>query len=155
MEAPGRPLTVAFTSRSVNLSWAPPFNADDVGVDKYLIEIRAGEETSWKDGSILPTPDNVTLHQVNSILYCWNYKSRDAGISTVYTYIHRALWTKSDHYMHKYIQCLKLSHLKFTTTAHIVWSFCKNSLKTMQKLWVFFVCLKKQFYKKLKTNFVL
>ena len=70
LEAPGRPLTVAFTSRSVNLSWAPPFNAEEVGVDKYLIEIRAGEETSWKDGSILPTPDNVTLYQVNSILYC-------------------------------------------------------------------------------------
>ena len=27
-EAPGRPLSLAFTSRSVNLSWAPPFNAD-------------------------------------------------------------------------------------------------------------------------------
>ena len=66
---------MAFTSRSVNLSWAPPFNSDEVGVDKYLIEIRAGEETAWKDGTILPTPDNVTLYQVNSILLC--YKSRD------------------------------------------------------------------------------
>ena len=55
---------MAFTSRSVNLSWAPPFNAEEVGVTKYLIEVRAGEDTPWSDSSIVTTPDNVTLYQV-------------------------------------------------------------------------------------------
>ena len=48
-EAPGRPLSLAFTSRSVNLSWAPPFNADQVQVSFYLVQVRAGEETSWEE----------------------------------------------------------------------------------------------------------
>ena len=68
-EPPGRPLTVAFTSRSVNLSWAPPFNADHVGVAKYLIEVRAGEETPWKDSSLVTAPNNITLYQVRTLIH--------------------------------------------------------------------------------------
>ena len=60
---------MAFTSRSVNLSWAPPFNADHVGVAKYLIEVRAGEETPWKDSSLVTTPNNITLYQVRTLIH--------------------------------------------------------------------------------------
>ena len=63
---------MAFTSRSVNLSWAPPFNAEEVGVTKYLIEVRAGEDTPWSDSSIVTTPDNVTLYQVRKKFFLRN-----------------------------------------------------------------------------------
>ena len=68
---------MAFTSRSVNLSWAPPFNAEEVGVTKYLIEVRAGEDTPWSDSSIVTTPDNVTLYQV-----CKQKKIRETDRTT-------------------------------------------------------------------------
>ena len=81
-EAPGRPLSLAFTSRSVNLSWAPPFNADQVGISHYLVQVRAGEETSWKEGSYtVETPDNVTLFQVSGLNPFTTYSFRVTAVT--------------------------------------------------------------------------
>jgi len=81
-EAPGRPLSLAFTSRSVNLSWAPPFNADQVRISHYLVQVRAGEETSWKEGSYtVETPDNVTLFQVSGLNPFTTYSFRVTAVT--------------------------------------------------------------------------
>ena len=81
-EAPGRPLSLAFTSRSVNLSWAPPFNADQVQVSYYLVQVRAGEETSWEEGShTVETPDNVTLFQVTGLNPFTTYSFRVTAVT--------------------------------------------------------------------------
>ena len=84
-EAPGRPLSLAFTSRSVNLSWAPPFNADQVPVTHYVIQVRAGEETPWSEATEVETPHNLTLFQVRDLnpfttysfrVTAWNSKGK-------------------------------------------------------------------------------
>ena len=81
-EAPGRPMTLAFTSRSVNLSWAPPFNADHVGVKNYVVQVRAGEETNWADDSYsVETPDNVTLFQISSLNPFTTYSFRVTALT--------------------------------------------------------------------------
>ena len=81
-EAPGRPLSLAFTSRSVNLSWAPPFNTDKVQVSHYLVQVRAGEETSWEEDSYtVETPDNVTLFQVTGLNPFTTYSFRVTAVT--------------------------------------------------------------------------
>lgn len=80
-EAPGRPLTVAFTSRSVNLSWAPPFNADHVGVSHYIIHIRAGEDTQWEESTVVETTTNETLYQVTGLSPFTTYSFRVTAVN--------------------------------------------------------------------------
>ena len=80
-EAPGRPLSLAFTSRSVNLSWAPPFNADQVRVTHYVIQIRAGEETPWSEATEVETPDNTTLFQVRDLNPFTTYSFRVTALN--------------------------------------------------------------------------
>lgn len=61
-EAPGRPLALEFTSRSANLSWAPPFNEDKVAISHYVIHVRKGETGEWDQ--TIDTETNSTFFQV-------------------------------------------------------------------------------------------
>ena len=73
---------MAFTSRSVNLSWAPPFNADQVRVTHYVIQIRAGEETPWSEATEVETPDNTTLFQVKDLNPFTTYSFRVTALNS-------------------------------------------------------------------------
>ena len=82
-EAPGRPLTVGLTSRSVDLSWAPPFNSDSVPVNRYIIHIRPGEETDWKDSSVsvVETKNNETHYKVTGLSPFTTYSFRVTAVN--------------------------------------------------------------------------
>ena len=64
-EAPGRPLALEFTSRSANLSWAPPFNEDKVAISHYVIHVRKGETGDWDQ--TIDTETNSTFFQVGPL----------------------------------------------------------------------------------------
>ncbi|CAB4058090.1 PTPRG [Lepeophtheirus salmonis] len=59
-DEPGRPLVMAFTSRSVNLSWTPPLSNHNSYILHYLIHIRIGEEGIWDDNLVFETDFRVT-----------------------------------------------------------------------------------------------
>lgn len=48
MVAPDRPMIVAFTSRSVNLSWVHNIDSQHPPVLHYVIQVRVGEEGTWE-----------------------------------------------------------------------------------------------------------
>lgn len=66
-DAPGRPLIMSFTSRSVNLSWAPPPNTHSSPVTHYIIQTRVGEEGQWNEQDGILTPNNETSYQVTKL----------------------------------------------------------------------------------------
>lgn len=66
-DAPGRPLIMSFTSRSVNLSWAPPQNTHSSPVTHYIIHTRVGEEGHWNVQDGILTPSNATSYQVTRL----------------------------------------------------------------------------------------
>jgi hypothetical protein len=45
---PGKPLIMSFSSRTVNLSWAPPLDTHNAPVLEYVIRQRKGEDSSWE-----------------------------------------------------------------------------------------------------------
>ncbi len=45
---PGKPLIMSFSSRTVNLSWAPPLDSHNAPVLEYVIRQRKGEDSSWE-----------------------------------------------------------------------------------------------------------
>ncbi|KAF5274565.1 hypothetical protein FQA39_LY07177 [Lamprigera yunnana] len=49
-DPPGRPLVVSFTSRSVNISWAPTQHTHYSPVTHHIIHTRVGETGEWMDG---------------------------------------------------------------------------------------------------------
>ncbi|GJQ68134.1 hypothetical protein Trydic_g10717 [Trypoxylus dichotomus] len=63
-DPPGRPLIMSFTSRSVNLSWAPSQDTHHSVVTHYIVHTRVGEDGSWNVAEAILTPDNKTNFQV-------------------------------------------------------------------------------------------
>ena len=47
-----------------------------MGVHNYLIQVRAGEETPWEEGSVIETGNNVTLFQVTDLTPFTTYSFR-------------------------------------------------------------------------------
>ncbi|CAH1378086.1 unnamed protein product [Tenebrio molitor] len=66
-DAPGRPLIVSFTSRSVNLSWAPSQDTHHSPVTHYIIHTRVGENGEWNVIDGILTPNNESSYQVTSL----------------------------------------------------------------------------------------
>ncbi|XP_076316629.1 putative receptor-type tyrosine-protein phosphatase mosPTP-1 isoform X2 [Tachypleus tridentatus] len=63
-DPPGMPLVMGFTSRSVNLSWAPSINSHNSPILHYIIHVREGEFGKWDGADDIVTPNNNTYHQV-------------------------------------------------------------------------------------------
>ena len=61
---PGKPLIMSFTSRTVNLSWAPPLDSHNAPIMEYVIRQRKGEDSSWETTRDMRTGGNTTLHTV-------------------------------------------------------------------------------------------
>lgn len=88
-DAPGKPLVMGFTSRSVNLSWTPPLNVHNSPIVNYIIHIRVGEDGDWAvhgvDGSLgtIETPDNSTVFQVSDLQPFTTYSFKVTAVNSM------------------------------------------------------------------------
>lgn len=94
-DAPGKPLIMGFTSRSVNLSWAPPLNTHNSALSHYLIHVRVGEDGGWDQKNIIATPNNATVFQVHDLLPFTTYSFRVTAVNA----IGRSHHSKESYYM--------------------------------------------------------
>eukprot|EP00094_Tigriopus_californicus_P012020 TCALIF_11614-PA protein Name:"Similar to Ptp99A Tyrosine-protein phosphatase 99A (Drosophila melanogaster)" AED:0.07 eAED:0.07 QI:0/0.7/0.45/0.81/1/1/11/539/1209 len=94
-DAPGKPLIMGFTSRSVNLSWAPPLNTHNSALSHYLIHVRVGEDGGWNQKNIIDTPNNATVFQVRDLLPFTTYSFRVTAVNA----IGRSHHSKESYYM--------------------------------------------------------
>ena len=85
---------MAFTSRSVNLSWTPPLNSHNSPISHYLIHIRVGENGIW-DETVLETDDNSTVFQVNDLQPFTTYSFRVTAVNAM----GRSHHSKESYYM--------------------------------------------------------
>jgi len=75
---------MGFTSRHVNLSWAPPFGSRDSDVSHYLIRIREGEEGDWsEEDALVETPDNATVFKVDGLQPFTTYSFRVTAVNAM------------------------------------------------------------------------
>ncbi len=73
---------MAFTSRSVNLSWTPPLNSHNSPVSHYLIHVRVGEDGEWDDESAaMLTETNATVYQVTNLQPFTTYSFRVTAVN--------------------------------------------------------------------------
>ena len=84
---------MAFTSRSVNLSWTPPLNSNNAPVSHYLINIRVGEDGQWQ--SLIETPGNKTRFQVKNLEPFTTYSFRVTAVNAM----GRSVYSKESYYM--------------------------------------------------------
>ena len=89
---------MAFTSRSVNLSWTPPLDTHNSPVSHYLIHVRVGEGGSWdqlEGRGILQTPNNATVFQVADLQPFTTYSFRVTAVNAM----GRSNHSKESYYM--------------------------------------------------------
>ena len=86
---------MAFTSRSVNLSWTPPLNTHNSLVSHYLIHVRVGEDGGWDKGAVLETETNATVFQVDNLLPFTTYSFRVTAVNAM----GRSHHSKESYYM--------------------------------------------------------
>ena len=91
-DPPGKPLVMGFTSRSVNLSWAPPISAHNSPISHYLIHVREGEDGRWtnemtEDGEVnndvSETNDNKTRYTVVELKPFTTYSFRVVAVNAM------------------------------------------------------------------------
>lgn len=80
---PGVPLVMGFTSRSVNLSWTPPFNTHNSPISHYLIHVRVGENGIWDETNTLETQSNATVFQVDDLQPFTTYSFRITALNAL------------------------------------------------------------------------
>ncbi|XP_076362408.1 putative receptor-type tyrosine-protein phosphatase mosPTP-1 isoform X1 [Tachypleus tridentatus] len=78
----GMPLIMGFTSRSVNLSWAPSVDNHFSPIIHYIIHVRVGEKGQWESNGIL-TPDNRTNYQVIGLQPYTVYSFRILAVNAI------------------------------------------------------------------------
>ena len=74
---------MAFTSRSVNLSWTPPLNTHNSPILHYVIHVRVGEEGDWNEKDSVETPHNATVYQVDKLQPFTTYSFRVTAVNAV------------------------------------------------------------------------
>ncbi|XP_065165511.1 tyrosine-protein phosphatase 99A isoform X2 [Atheta coriaria] len=66
-DPPGRPLIMSFTSRSVNVSWAPSQDTHHSPITHYIIHTRVGEDSEWEVIDSILTPNNASTYQITNL----------------------------------------------------------------------------------------
>ena len=92
---PGKPLIMAFTSRSVNLSWAPPLDNNNSPIQQSIIMSRQGEDTAWGDSNMVETANNSTISTVSGLHPFTVYSFKVIAINGM----GRSLESKESYYM--------------------------------------------------------
>ncbi|CAG2121021.1 unnamed protein product, partial [Medioppia subpectinata] len=84
-DPPGKPLLMGFTSRSVNLSWAPSFDTHHSPVVNYIIHTRVGENGEWDTYNGIATLDNKTNYYVDKLQPFTVYSFRILAVNSIGT----------------------------------------------------------------------
>ncbi|XP_015928066.1 putative receptor-type tyrosine-protein phosphatase mosPTP-1 isoform X2 [Parasteatoda tepidariorum] len=82
-DPPGMPLIMSFTSRSVNLSWAPSIDNHHSSIIHYIIHVRVGESGEWEESNGILTSDNRTSWQVIGLQPYTVYSFRVVAVNTI------------------------------------------------------------------------
>ena len=131
-DSPGRPLIMAFTSRSVNVSWTPPLNTHNSPISHYLIHIRVGENGGWENDDILETPTNSTVFQVNELQPFTTYSFRVTAVNAM----GRSHHSKESYYM------LTLREGKSVNDMKIQQSILEYSMRPSDRAELIHLCAK-------------
>ncbi|GFU26415.1 tyrosine-protein phosphatase 99A [Nephila pilipes] len=79
----GMPLIMGFTSRSVNLSWAPSVDNHNSPILHYIIHVRVGEMGEWESAMGIMTPDNKTSYHVIGLQPYTVYSFRVMAVNAI------------------------------------------------------------------------
>uniref|UniRef100_T1JAT5 Uncharacterized protein n=1 Tax=Strigamia maritima TaxID=126957 RepID=T1JAT5_STRMM len=82
-EPPGKPFIMGFTSRSVNLSWAPILDPKQSPILHYAIRIRVGENGEWNNGPAVVAPGNESSFEVRELQPFTVYSFRVQAVNAV------------------------------------------------------------------------
>ena len=77
LAAPGKPLIMSFSSRSVLLSWTPASSL----VDQYVVRVRQGEDGAWSDARTVLTGSNSSEYNITGLRPFTVYSFKVAGLS--------------------------------------------------------------------------
>ncbi|XP_023221800.1 tyrosine-protein phosphatase 99A-like isoform X2 [Centruroides sculpturatus] len=82
-DPPGMPLIMSFTSRSVNLSWAPSIDTHYSPIVHYVVHVRVGEKGEWDLFNGIVTGDNQTNYQVIGLQPYTVYSFRVLAVNSI------------------------------------------------------------------------
>ncbi|UXI20835.1 hypothetical protein NH340_JMT06778 [Sarcoptes scabiei] len=82
-DPPGKPFIMSFTSRSVNLSWAPSINSHNSPVLNYIIHTRIGENGDWDSMNGISTLDNRTEYFIDKLQPFTVYSFRVIAVNAI------------------------------------------------------------------------
>ncbi|XP_055926868.1 tyrosine-protein phosphatase 99A-like isoform X1 [Argiope bruennichi] len=82
-DPPGMPLIISFTSRSVNLSWAPSIDNHHSPILHYVIHVRVGESGEWEESNGIMTTGNGTSWQVIGLQPYTVYSFRVVAVNAI------------------------------------------------------------------------
>ncbi|XP_076676984.1 putative receptor-type tyrosine-protein phosphatase mosPTP-1 isoform X3 [Andrena cerasifolii] len=82
-DPPDRPLVTSFTSKSVNLSWAPSANSHNNPISHYVIETRIQENGPWNATKEIVTPNNDTNYTIENLRPFTVYSFRVSAVNAM------------------------------------------------------------------------
>ncbi|XP_053972725.1 tyrosine-protein phosphatase 99A-like isoform X1 [Hylaeus volcanicus] len=82
-EPPERPMVTSFTTRSVNLSWAPSVNTHYNPIWYYVIETRIYENGPWNATKEIVTPNNETCYVIEKLQPFTVYSFRVSAVNAM------------------------------------------------------------------------
>ncbi|XP_043500700.1 tyrosine-protein phosphatase 99A isoform X2 [Polistes fuscatus] len=82
-DPPERPLITSFTSKSVNLSWAPGANSHNNPISHYVIYTRVDEDGSWDKMKEIVTSTNATFYTIENLTPFTVYSFRVAAVNAM------------------------------------------------------------------------
>ncbi|XP_043479627.1 tyrosine-protein phosphatase 99A isoform X2 [Leptopilina heterotoma] len=80
-DAPERPMVKSFTSRSVELSWAPSANFHNNPISHYVVYVRVGEPGDWDEQNWIKTPDDNTTYTIKNLTPYTVYSFRVSAVN--------------------------------------------------------------------------
>ncbi|RLU16101.1 hypothetical protein DMN91_011859 [Ooceraea biroi] len=82
-DPPERPLVISYTSKAVNISWAPGVNSHNTPISQYVIYTRIDEDGPWNATKEIITPHNDTFYTVENLRPFTVYSFRVAAINAL------------------------------------------------------------------------